>query len=816
MTRIGTSVSARYFATDVTFNATDCEVTIPHTQIECISAAGYAGNLTWQITVNGSIGSLSLPIVLTYATPTISNIYTSTSSMLLSSQGGTVITIEGNNFGSRTPEIELMIIPSTSSSSSYLASNEYFSTNCILLVNHTRLSCVVPAGAGNGLAFTIRVHSIVSNSYASSFTYDVPTITTIDPTTLTNYISSSITITGTNFGPLGLNFGLTLRYGPSLLSSTNMCYVQTAQTVIICSSNITSCGQSTGIILSIGGQSTSFFSSTKLSYPPLSGGGAPVITDIQPSLLSTDGTTSVTITGTYLGFCAADTATQPTLNVEYGKDNSIYEAIGCASISPTTIVCLSTWSGTDKNHKWRVAIIDGGDFVQGDWSTVTTSFSAPIIQTVTPNSLNTTMLLSTSVNSDITITGTSFGSANPITILVGSITTTCSLVTPHTLIVCNLPPQVGGPYQIVLTAPHGVVVVALPEFMLQYQAPTITSVTSDEIPSLHSFGTAGGQLFTITGTSFGASIAKVNVTYIGGVPNRVRYVALCSWGIPQTQVICMMGTGLGCYLQVFINIDGQVATNPLYTLSYARPVISILGVSDRLARTGNGTFGPIGANFGPAAGPSLVLRYYSNSIPHLIFTSQPCNNIDGDSGISLDCRASPGLGSSLLFVITVGGQTITTPFGPTTAGYQPHLVTTIQIGSSIDTPLPCNQSVLVNIVGIGFGLPSWNLPLAVRYGPSALPTLYTATSCVVKSDTLIQCMTASFGVGKSLVWGVTLVDKTASPGHAIDYDTPKITAILNDINTDGSSLVTLQGSCFGPLSRYDLLLCFFFVHHERY
>ena len=97
-----------YGAIGYGYTAVRCNVTVPQTEVQCLSVEGIGKNHHWIIshnieTTNGGIGAVSPPSEATtsYIPPEISTIYVSnaTSNHELLTAGGDVVVLNGSNFG---------------------------------------------------------------------------------------------------------------------------------------------------------------------------------------------------------------------------------------------------------------------------------------------------------------------------------------------------------------------------------------------------------------------------------------------------------------------------------------------------------------------------------------------------------------------------------------------------------------------------------------------------------------------------------------------------------------------------------------------
>ena len=186
----------------------DCtSVTLPSTnQISCRTVQGSGGPYVFQVTV---LNQVSAPGTDTYSYPTPPTVTGVSSDSCVPdgagirscpTQGGVRITIDGTSFAASSADMSIRIGNSDCSG--------------FLFVNSTRVTCLLPAGAGSKIPLLVQSSSLFSQAYAL-ISYKVPTLTTITGDQPCTSVSSTeisgcprngaafITLVGADFGPSG-------------------------------------------------------------------------------------------------------------------------------------------------------------------------------------------------------------------------------------------------------------------------------------------------------------------------------------------------------------------------------------------------------------------------------------------------------------------------------------------------------------------------------------------------------------------------------------------------------------------------------------
>ena len=287
-------VNATYRGGGKTFIAVNCAVSVPHYEIQCLSAEGSGLDMRWTVNV-GLQFSTSDPTVLTsYANPFINTVRAlGPLSPDMSPLGGSIVQLNGTNFG---PNATYSVV-SVSYTTVVPALVTYVPANCSFAVPHVSLLCVVVPGAGHSFHWTIVVANASSPASAEAIAYATPTIHVIaGPPLLATVGNESVEIFGVNFGPPTQNLSRVVSYNNGL-------YL--AQQCVFYNDSYITCRTAPGIgahqswAVIVANQTSSVFPvSQQTSYFP------PHITSTLPVVGPWLGGQRVVVTGSYFGTAA--------------------------------------------------------------------------------------------------------------------------------------------------------------------------------------------------------------------------------------------------------------------------------------------------------------------------------------------------------------------------------------------------------------------------------------------------------------------------------------------------------------------------------
>ena len=231
--------------------------------------------------------------------------------------------------------------------------------------------------------------------------------------------------------------------------------------------------------------------------------------------------------------------------------------------------------------------------------------------------------------------------------------------------------------------------------MTAYVPPTIYAVylsaSAQTDPNSNRMSTVGGTVIYVTGRDFGPlnTVAWLYYGSSGGYP----YAAQCVVTTADVLAQCTSVPGVGGSLSFMMYIGPTkpaTALPPAGTASaafltsvvqYALPTVAAIGARAvsplGLDTRGNEVIVLNGSNYGPigAATDAVVSVQYSASswgLPYGNYSATKCTV--SIAHVQLTCTSAPGVGAGLSFLITVAGQTMSSPSGVTLAGYRKPLI----------------------------------------------------------------------------------------------------------------------------------------------
>ena len=597
--------------------------------IRCATRPGVGNSHVWTLTWQNMIIAHSVPLVTSYAYPVIYNLTTNNA---LSTAGGTIVTINGANFGPYAAINDTTQVQ-------FGANYEYTCVPVAALAGQdvqVTMRCITSVGAGALLPFRMYAGNqlLLSSSVPNqpTFSYAPPTVTWISVDVNGNEPIGSgavnlgrlptagnipIYIAGTNFGPAtgygNLPIPLSVTYGPSAAANSysmvcNRGNGALAHTRLSCTL-APGVGAANRVLVTVAG--TPAVVSTNGSVSARAG-----LTYIPPNVTGVSGVGAAggaTTGGSQLIVYALGTGPigpLPTSSVVFGTAAPFkYAAVQCSVLVPHTgtvpgtISCL-TPPGTGGGMSVQLMI--GGQYSSIFTPSPAISYGAPVITGFSRASITDSVTgFSTGGNESVFINGLNFGPAGGTTNIVATYT--------------SLARQVGG-------------------------------------------GNGTG------GPGFGAAPGTLNL---------VMTASSCSVTQAHVQLLCTTVPGAGTNLQWFIQIDGMLSTSP--TTGYGPPVIT--SIIDQA--TGAAVAQPMnpnmpytlllqGSNFGSRAFPVRLSGFGPNATN--VMTDLVLSVTYGPSGteytpISIDHRddnnivvtLGPSTGSRMFFQINVAGQTIAQP-----------------------------------------------------------------------------------------------------------------------------------------------------------
>jgi hypothetical protein len=571
---------------------------VSSTTITATTPAHAAGAVSITVTnPNGQSGTKASAFAYLGPAPTISSVSPTSGS----TNGGTSLTIRGTNF----------VAGATVGIGGTMATAVTVSSN-------TRITATTPAHAAGLANLTVTNPDTQTATATGAFTFvaPAPTVTSVAPVSGSTVGGTAVTITGTNF-----QTGATVTVGGN--AATNLTVV--SSTSITATTPAHAAGAVSVVVKNPDGQTGTRPNAFTYVAPP-------TVTSLTPTTGSTNGGTSVTITGT--GFVAGATvsfggtpATAATVNsstkITTTTPAHVFGAVDVTVTNPDTQTATRqgaftfaapapTVTGvapaTGSTSGGTAITITGTNFLTGATVTVggtaatnisvvgatsitaTTSAHAAGAVTVVvtnPDSQGATRTNaftyasppnlatvapangSTAGGTGITITGTGFTAGATVT--VGGTAATGVTVSGTTTITATTPAHVAGVVDVVVTNPDTQSGTLANAFTYGVPPPVITTVAPGVGPI------AGGTLITITGTSF---VAGATVT-VGGVPATVG-------GVTSTSITATTAAhAAGAVDVVVTNPDTQSGTRT-NAFTYAGPP-TVTAVTPSSGSTAGGT-----------------------------------------------------------------------------------------------------------------------------------------------------------------------------------------------------------------------------------
>ncbi len=643
-----------------------------------------------------AVGGVSVKSTATfnYLPPTLSGIV---GSILTSGTG--VVTISGSNFGANSGGNSVTKISSTGA----------LATFNIQSWSHTSIVGVFPAGSGVKNNVLVTSGGQQSNVLVD-IKYPAPSVSSVSPTS--GNVGGNIVIQGNNFGTAG-----TATIGSLTVTTSGWTHTGISGTIpdgFLFNQPIQ---------LVVDGQT----SNTDVTFSF----AGPSITDVKPVIGSTSGSTQVTLTGVNFGASGAKSS------VTLGTGAS---SVVCtiSSWTSSTIIFL-TPAGQGTSILITVSTLNSVTTS----ASATFSYSAPVISSVTPATIN------TDGTSLVTVAGSNFGTA-PVVTLGGIVCAQQSK--SHTEVVCSAPSGVGTSIAVVLSAGGQAA-----SSTVSYTAPSISSLfpTSTNSEKL--------ETITLTGSQFGNDNSVVIIKVAGAS------VPLAT--ISQTRITFSAPVGTAQTATVALTVAGQSSNTA--TLAFNDPVITTVSPQGQA---------PQGGSALTIAGTSL----FTSAVATVTVGGKSCPVVT-DTGAEIVCTLPAGSGSGNLVVVSVGQRSSTQKVFYT---YASATITSVFIPGQTgnNTLLNTAGSEQLTINGNNFG----SFPDVSLGGTSLLVVSSSATQIVVRTP-------AGAGINAQLAVsfsGMIAGCATASVCQ-LSYAVPTISSVTPATAPTEVFVLTVAGSNFG-------------------
>ena len=656
--------------------------------------------------------------------------------------GGDRVFIYGSNFGFGSPDTEnapLVVTYSNDIDSPAASSIIFTAKDCFIAPDgNTKITCLTVPGAGDKLRWTVQIGELsVSSPPTVTTSYKRPNITAVEltPQLIPTEGRTSVTLTGSNFGPLALGNSvrqvfLSISYGGESgdIYSAAACRMIQEHTMVTCATT-EGVGSGHNWAMTVEG----------LRSPIARVGSAyktPVVDRIEGAVnMSTTGGEIIYLIGSNFGPATTPTAIKSgvttTVLVEYGlfdQDNTTtqFVAADCSvRIAHFQIMC-TTIPGVGRGLRWRVTLGEQ----TGAPSLVTTSYRPPVVTSVTGPG---TQGGSTMGGQEVIISGFGFVPGVSISVMYGRKQTApkqhalesatayraknCVVVVEHFSLRCYTAEGTGKDHAWQVDV-EGLGSSSLFSANTSYAPPVIAEITG---AGASLADTAGGQAIHLHGANFGPMREENVVTARYGVlgSNALYEARECSVTAPHKMISCTTVAGVGKPLFWSVLVDGQNSTVP--TTSYARPEIHNISLLDpniddnaatvadiaKAATTGGQLLIIQGAYFGAIG--SNDIKSVSYGAMGRTYVARNCavlSNIPSTEA-RMQCSTVPGVGRNLRFLVNIGGQEsaiVNTKRSAATLSYADPVIKWITPAVS-DTA----DAITVTIKGANFGPPGSTL-----------------------------------------------------------------------------------------------------------
>jgi large repetitive protein len=705
-----------------------------------------------------------------YTSPVVTSVSPSTGF----TQGGSLITLTGTNFGNGS-DINIVTSVTLDGRNCLLQSSPAFFSSKIIFF--------LPKHQGQGLDIVVTVGG--QSSAPAQFSYSPPQITAVTPTV--GVIGQNLTLTGVSFGQVNGQVSVGNIDCPVLLQTDTqvVCSIPPGQGTI----------NSVRYVLDV----TVFSQGSSFNFAYT----APTISSMVPVSGSTQGGTAILLLGTNFG------SSQATGSVIF---NGVAATI--LSWNYTTITLLSV-AGEGTNV--QVNVIAGSQTS----SQLFYSYNGPVVNSVSPNRGP------TSGGIVITVTGTNFGgvSTPPSVTIGGSI---CSLInyTAHFSVLCSLPAGTGLSKSVMVTAYSQI---SPANSLFSYDPPSLTELNAQ---GAHS--TQGGNVVSIVGTNFGTTgTASIGGTVCvpvssGWSSSLIVCIAPAGQGLNLSVVVTVasqsssqflgysydapvvssfspasgptqggvaltiLGSNLGTVASV--KIGGVTCTSP--AASHTQIICSV-GIG---SGTNNSILVSVGGQF-----PSGSPIYFSYNAPTVVSANPLVSDSGGGVlitivGSSFDTSGSIKIGDSLCPLVGLWSHTYLVCSVPPGQGAASNLTVYNALGQASNPLTFAYAAPVITSVTPVRGVPAGGTQLLIigtSLGVSPVVYVSSATCTLVNITSSFLVCSMPVGAGLALPLYVSAGGQ-ASNTLLVSYVDPFLSSLfpLSGPSQGGNNL-TLQGSYFG-------------------
>jgi hypothetical protein len=699
--------------------STDCttSVWVTSSSITCKSAVGTGIGRTAALSIDDHVGTSQASFTFDTPVVTYAAIYNSATS------GSASVTVNGMNFGSMDSTVTIKVGSVACKTSSWITGTTIVCESPIASTpaNMPRLGVVVSGNEGH---------------HATLFTYDSGVVTGTNVRNGPVTGSSSISITGLNFGSTNLS--------PSLIIGGVVCKTSQwiSETSALCAHppGMDSLASVVTEVASLLGTATGMF-----SYD------APVVTssDVSAAAYSTSngpasGNYDMTIIGANFG------------DVSRGAKARI-GSTACRTTawkSDSTVVCRMP-DGTGKAKSVPVTL---GRLVGTQY--IAFSYDSPTVTYINRNNGP------TSGAASVTLYGFNFALYSTSgTVHIGE--TKCSTTAwfTGTKMLCAIAPGLSAGTSVAIES-DGASSIGTFHMAFTYDAPVTSYTTTPNMPA------SGGTVVTVLGRNFGVANPSGTVKVGMTVCAQLTYSS-------DTAVKCMQGPqGTGKALTVEMTTKGNLKHQSENSFSFDAPVVTYFRIGTPLQTASNGpnslsfSLTIEGSNFGT-----------SNVNPAAQFGGYQCAKTEWISDTSLLCGSNGGAGSASAIVNTNGVMGTSLEIFSFDTPVITHL-------NRVNTPT--SKGSVVSIHGMNFGLVDLTPTIQIGFTTCLSTSWSTATS--------VSCTTADgAGAARHVAVTVYQSVGTGSGAFTYDAPVITFSSTVN-MPTAGGAPLTVTGFNFGPMT----------------
>jgi hypothetical protein len=174
----------------LSFPGVNCSVTEAHVTVMCTTGPSKGPALTWRLQVEGLTNTMPQSSL---AAPTVTAArFAAPGVQLADTQGGTVLAIDGVNFGVDVDHTRVTIT---------VPGGVLEASPCAMTALDTQVQCALPAGTGPITRVAVAVLGQAAQLEVTGLAYAPPTVTAVAPATWsTDLASMTVVVRGTGFG----------------------------------------------------------------------------------------------------------------------------------------------------------------------------------------------------------------------------------------------------------------------------------------------------------------------------------------------------------------------------------------------------------------------------------------------------------------------------------------------------------------------------------------------------------------------------------------------------------------------------------------